>query len=129
MVEDGPTLTHGGMAYGAATVAAHRFGVAEIVDPRPSAVGSVAAAFRDFPHLQRAIPALGYSEGQLDDLRETLAALPCDFILSATPVDLGRLLPTGREVVRVSYEFEEMDGDSLLQAVHAALADRSLKNE
>jgi predicted GTPase len=116
VVEDGPTLTHGGMAFGAGVVAAHRFG-ARIVDPRPFAVGSLADTYREFSHLEQVVPAMGYSEAQLEHLKKTLDAVPCDLVLSATPVDLGRLLKLSRPIVRVTYEFREVDGNALEQAV------------
>ncbi len=103
VVEDGPTTTHGGMAYGAGLVAAKARGAAEIVDPRPYAVGSIAAAYRQYPHLGPIIPALGYYPGQLADLEATLRRAPADLIVSATPVDLGLLVALDKPVVRVSY--------------------------
>jgi len=89
VVEDGPTLTHGEMTYGAGVVAARRFGAAEIVDPRPYAVGSIAETLAAHPRLERLIPAMGYGEAQVADLRRTLEAMPVDVVLSASPIDLG----------------------------------------
>jgi predicted GTPase len=111
VVEDGPTLTHGGMAFGAGTVAARRFGAAEVVDARPFAVGAVADAFRAFPHLHGEVPALGYGQRQTADLQATLNAVPADLVLDATPVDLGRLLRLDKPVVAVSYAFRERGGE------------------
>lgn len=113
VVEDGPTLTHGGMPYGAATLAARRHGAAELADPRPHAVGSIASAFRAFPHLGRVLPALGYAARQLQELRETIEATPCDLVLVGTPVDLGSLLGLRRETLRVRYDVEEEEGAPL----------------
>jgi predicted GTPase len=113
VVEDGPTLTHGGMAYGAGVVAARRYGAQAIVDPRPYAVGSLADVFRAFPHLAQVVPAMGYSPDQLSDLKATLEAIPCDLILSATPVALGDLLHLVRPLLRVTYEFRELKDGSL----------------
>jgi predicted GTPase len=107
VVEDGPTLTHGGMAFGAGTVAARRYGAAEVVDARPFAVGAVAEAFRAFPHLQGEVPAVGYGERQVADLEATLSAVPADVVLDATPVALRRLLRLDKPIVEVSYRFEE----------------------
>jgi predicted GTPase len=107
VVEDGPTLTHGGMAFGAGTVAAHRHGAAEVVDARPFAVGAIADAFRAYPHLRGEVPALGYGERQVADLQATLNAVPADVVLDATPVDLRRLLRLDKPVVEVSYRFAE----------------------
>ncbi|MDW7709359.1 MAG: cyclic 2,3-diphosphoglycerate synthase [Deferrisomatales bacterium] len=112
-VEDGPTLTHGGMAYGAATLAARQLGAAELVDPRPHAQGSLREAYREYPHLGRVLPALGYSPEQLRELRETIEATPCDLVLVGTPVDLPRLLGLTVPAVRVRYEVEEAGGPTL----------------
>jgi predicted GTPase len=113
VVEDGPTLTHGGMAFGAGVVAARNHGAKEIVDPRPFAVGSLIEVYRRFPHLKQVVPAMGYSKLQIADLEATLEAIPCDLILSATPVDLGRLFQIARPLLRVTYEFRQLGGDSL----------------
>jgi len=122
VVEDGPTLTHGEMTYGAGVVAARRFGAAEIVDPRPYAVGSIAETLAAHPRLERLIPAMGYGEAQVADLRRTLEALPVDVVLSASPIDLGRLLRLGRPVVRVRYELEEVAGPSLASFLEPIVA-------
>jgi predicted GTPase len=121
VVEDGPTLTHGGMTFGAGVVAARRHGAQEIVDPRPFAVGSLVDVYREFPHLKEVVPAMGYSELQLADLKATLAGIPCDMILSATPVDLGRLLHLARPLHPVTYEFRELGGNSLVAIVEKFL--------
>jgi predicted GTPase len=107
VVEDGPTVTHGDMAFGAGVVAARRFGAVEIVDPRPYASGSLAQVYADYPHIDCIVPAMGYSKSQLNDLKRTLNDVPCDLILSATPVDLGRLLHIEKPIMQVSYEFIE----------------------
>jgi len=107
IVEDGPTLTHGGMKTGAGTVAARRYGAKEIVDARPYAVGAIAAAFHEFPHLEGEVPAMGYSPRQIRDLAATLNAVPADVVLDATPAALTRLLTVGKPLVQVSYEFKE----------------------
>lgn len=116
VVEDGPTLTHGGMAFGAGVVAARQYGAA-IVDPRPHAAGSLAEVYRQFPHLEQVVPAMGYSERQIADLQATLEGISCDLILSATPVDLQRLLRLSRPLVQVHYDFREMDGTPLARKV------------
>jgi predicted GTPase len=118
VVEDGPTLTHGGMATGAGTVAAERFGADEIVDPRPHAVGSLAETFHAFPHLTRAIPAMGYSPSQLRDLEATLRAIPADAIIDATPANLDRLITLGTPIIDVRYEFRER-GDTFRHLLEA----------
>lgn len=124
VVEDGPTLTHGGMAFGAGVVAARRYGAAAIVDPRPHAAGSLAEVFRQFPHLEQVVPAMGYSEAQIADLQSTLEAMPADLILSATPVDLQRLLQLSRPLVQVRYDYREMDGAPLARKVRECVSVR-----
>ena len=119
VVEDGPTLTHGGMTFGAGVVAARRFGAAEIVDPVPYASGELAATLHRYPALEHLIPAMGYGRGQMHELETTLNAMPADLVLSATPIDLTRVLKLRKPVVRVRYELEEMTG-SLAQPGQAA---------
>ena len=92
VVEDGPTLTHGGMTFGAGTVAARQGGAAELVDPRPGAVGSIAETLARYPQLGSVLPAMGYSELQLRELEETIDASDCDVVVTGTPFDLGRLI-------------------------------------
>lgn len=106
VMEDGPTLTHGEMAYGAGVTAARRFGAAELVDPRPYAVRSIAETFRKYPHIGPLLPAMGYGEEQIRDLEETINATPCDLVLAATPVDIRRLLKVRYPVDRVRYELQ-----------------------
>ena len=108
VVEDGPTLTHGGMTYGAGIVAARRFG-AEPVDPRPYAVGSIAEVLARYPDLGPLVPAMGYGDEQTRELAATLDAVPADLVLAATPIDLTRVLPLNKPVVRVRYDLEETD--------------------
>ena len=106
VIEDGPTLTHGEMAYGAGVTAARRFGAAELVDPRPYAVRSIAETFQQYPHIGPLLPAMGYGEEQIRDLEETINATPCDLVLAATPVDIRRLLNVRYPVDRVRYELQ-----------------------
>jgi predicted GTPase len=106
VIEDGPTLTHGEMAYGAGVTAARRFGAAELVDPRPYAVRSIAETFRKYPHIGPLLPAMGYGDEQIRDLEETINATPCDLVLAATPVDIRRLLKVRYPVDRVRYELQ-----------------------
>jgi predicted GTPase len=108
VVEDGPTLTHGEMPYGAGVVAANRYNAAALVDPRPYAVGSIQKTFEKFPHLWRVLPAMGYSEVQCHELAETIKRVPCDLVLVATPIDLARTINLDKPSVRVSYEVEEI---------------------
>jgi predicted GTPase len=106
VIEDGPTLTHGEMPYGAGVVAAHRFGAAELVDPRPYAVGSIAETFKKYPHIGPLLPAMGYGDGQVEELEETINAADCDLVLGATPIDLRRLIDVRHPMDRVRYELQ-----------------------
>jgi predicted GTPase len=128
VVEDGPTLTHGGMTYGAGIVAAERFGAAEVVDPRPYAVGALAETLAKYPALGPLLPAMGYGDAQIADLEATLNAMPADLVLAATPIDLTRVLHPVLPVVRVRYELEEIAGERLedLLAPIVAMARPSL---
>jgi predicted GTPase len=108
VVEDGPTLTHGEMTYGAGIIAAQALGAAEIVDPRPYAVRSIAATFAKYPHTGPLLPAMGYGGDQIADLEETINATPADLVLIATPIDLGRLIRINRPYQRVRYELQEI---------------------
>lgn len=116
VVEDGPTLTHGGMTYGAGMVAADQFEAAEIVDPRPYAVGSIEDAYTKYPNLGKLIPALGYYEDQLKDLEESIKATPCDLILIGSPIDIRRVIDLDKPAMRVRYDLEEM-GEPTLDSV------------
>jgi predicted GTPase len=113
VIEDGPTLTHGGMAYGAGFLAAGKYGAAEIVDPRPYAAGSIRATLEKYPGIKNVLPAMGYTPEQVRELKETIEHAPCDLVVIATPIDLRRLLDLKKESVRVSYEIEELDGMEL----------------
>jgi predicted GTPase len=106
VVEDGPTLTHGEMPYGAGVVAAKQFGAAEIVDPRPFAEGSIRGTFEKFTHLHDLVPAMGYSPTQCHELETTINRVPCDLVLVATPIDLARVIHIEKPALRVSYETE-----------------------
>jgi predicted GTPase len=117
VVEDGPTLTHGGMAYGAGIVAARRFGAGRIVDPTPYAVGSIADIVAAYPMHEPLVPAMGYGDGQVADLAATLNAMPVDVVLAATPIDLTRVLALNKPIVRVRYELEEVSGPPLAELV------------
>jgi predicted GTPase len=112
VIEDGPTLTHGGMTYGAGVVAARRFG-ASLVDPRPYAVGTIAETLARYPRLESLVPAMGYGAAQVADLEATLNATPADVVLAATPIDLTRVLRPALPVVRVRYELDQIAGPAL----------------
>src|SRR5262249_20706513 len=123
-IEDGPTLTHGGMTYGAGSIAAKRWGAAELVDPRPYARGSLVETLQTYPALQRLLPAMGYSTHQLADLEATINAIPCDAVIFGTPVDLRHLLTLHVPAVRVSYDIEEISQPTLAVIV-PLLAERT----
>jgi len=113
VVEDGPSITHGGMPYGAGELAAERFGAAEMVDPRPYAVGSLRDIFAAYPHITRVLPAMGYGPDQLRELAATIRAAPCDTVILGTPVDLRRILAMDRPVARVRYDLLEIGRPTL----------------
>jgi predicted GTPase len=106
VIEDGPTLTHGEMPYGAGVVAAQKFGARELVDARPFAVGSLRDTFEKYPHLEKVLPAVGYSSEQIEELEATINETECDLVVSATPVDLSRLISIGKPLIRVRYEYQ-----------------------
>ncbi len=108
VVEDGPTLTHGEMKIGAGTVAAQKFGAAEMIDPRPYAVGKLARTFQRYPDVGKLLPAMGYGEEQIKDLESTINATDCDSVIIATPIDLGRIIKINKPNTRVIYDLEEI---------------------
>lgn len=108
VVEDGPTLTHGGMKYGAGVVAAEESGAAELIDPRPYAVGSIKEAFEKYPDIGKLLPAMGYGNGQTKDLQDTINSVDCDSVVIGTPIDLTKIINIEKPSVRVSYELEEI---------------------
>jgi predicted GTPase len=113
VIEDGPTLTHGEMAYGAAWVAAQRFGAAEIIDPRPYAVGSIKATYEKYPTTGNVLPAMGYGDKQIRELEKTINAVDCDLVLVGTPIDLTRVLKIKKPSQRVRYELQEIGQPTL----------------
>ena len=117
VVEDGPTLTHGGMAYGAGVVAARRFGAARLVDPRPAAVGSIRDVLDRYPRLEPLVPAMGYGPLQVHELEATLNAVDADLVLAATPIDLTRVLKLDKPITRVRYDLVQVDGMPLSQII------------
>ncbi|MBN1371513.1 MAG: GTPase [Anaerolineaceae bacterium] len=119
VIEDGPTLTHGEMAYGAGWVAARRFGAAEIVDPRPYAVGTIADTYRKYPSTGPILPAMGYGEAQTRDLEETINKADVDLVISATPIDLTRVLKVRKPMQRVRYELQEIGQPTLEEILKA----------
>jgi predicted GTPase len=109
VVEDGPTLTHGGMTYGAGWFAAKSAGASEIVDAKPYAVGTIAATYKKYPNSGAILPAMGYSDQQIADLEATINATPCDVVVEGTPIDLTRILKTNKPIAEVTYELEEIE--------------------
>jgi predicted GTPase len=118
-IEDGPTLTHGEMTYGAAVLAAKQHGAAELVDPRPFAVGAIAQTFEDYPGVGTLLPAMGYGKQQVEDLRKTIERSDADLVLVGTPIDLRRLVDFERPALRVTYSLQEV-GEPTLADVLAA---------
>ena len=113
VVDDGPTLTHGGMPFGAGLVAARNAGAATIVDPRPYAAGSIRETFEKWPQLTNVLPAMGYSDGQLWELATTINAADCDVVVTGTPIDLGRLIQSRHPIRHVRYELEEIGSPTI----------------
>jgi predicted GTPase len=113
VIEDGPTVTHGGMSFGAGYVAAQKFGAGAVVDPRPAAVESIAKTFAKYTHLEKVLPAMGYGDKQIQDLAETIDRVDCDLIVSGTPIDLNRLIKTRRPLLSVGYELQEIGSPTL----------------
>ena len=117
VVEDGPTLTHGEMPFGAGSIAARVFGAGEIVDPRPFSTGSIRSTYRTYPHIGFVLPAMGYSPGQIADLEETINRSDCDLVLFATPIQLTRILSINKPAVRVRYEYEDHGSPTLKEVL------------
>jgi len=114
VVEDGPTLTHGEMSFGAGLIAAKKYNASEIVDPRPWSVGTIKEAFHHYPHMGPVLPAMGYSQDQISDLEKTIHDTDCDLVLFATPIHLTRILSINKPAIRVRYEYQD-HGDSRLE--------------
>jgi len=121
VIEDGPTLTHGGMQYGAGVIAAERFNAEELVDPRPYIVDSIADTYRKYPKIGRLLPAMGYGDAQIKDLQETVNRVDCDGIVIGTPIDLGRLLTFKVPTTRVKYDLQEIGLPNLQSVIERKL--------
>jgi predicted GTPase len=117
VVEDGPTLTHGEMRFGAGTVIARKFGAREIVDPRAFAVGTMAGTYRAYPAIGALLPAMGYSDQQVRDLETTIDRVPCEVVIVGTPIDLSRIVKISKPVVRARYELQEIGQPDLAHVV------------
>ncbi len=122
VIEDGPTITHGGMPFGAGTVAARQAGAGSRVDPRSAAVGSIAETFRKFPHIGPVLPAMGYGDEQLRELEATINATECDVVIAGTPFDLGRLIESRHPIRHVTYALEQLGEPTLEQALAPTIA-------
>jgi predicted GTPase len=122
VVDDGPTLTHGEMPFGAGLVAARRAGAARIADPRPLAVGSLRDVFERWPQLTSVLPAMGYSDEQLSDLEETINKVECDVVVTGTPIDLGRLIESRHPIRHVRYELEEIGRPTIADVLEPVVA-------
>lgn len=127
VIEDGPTLTHGEMKYGAGVVAARQYGAAELVDPRPWVTGEMAETFQKYPGIGQLLPAMGYSPQQIRDMETTINASDCDTVVVATPIDLGRLLTIKKPFVKVGYELEEVGHPKLKEILDGFCAAKGLK--
>jgi predicted GTPase len=128
VVEDGPTVTHGGMRYGAGTVAARMAGAAELVDPRPWAVGQIAETFERYPNIGALLPSMGYGAQQLAELEATMQAVPCDVVVTGTPIDLGRLLDPGHPLRHARYEYADVGPPTLAEALEPFLAGLAVRS-
>jgi predicted GTPase len=113
VIEDGPTLTHGEMKIGAGTVAAQKYGAAEMVDPRPYTVGKLSTTFQIYPNIGTLLPAMGYGEQQLKDLEETINKTVCDSVVIGTPIDLNRIIKINKPNTRVYYDLQEIGDPDL----------------
>lgn len=121
VIEDGPTITHGSMPYGAGTIAATKLGASEIVDPRPYAVGSIKESYKKYAHLGAVLPALGYGGKQIAELKETIDHTPCDVVVIGTPIDLRRVMTINKPTVRVKYELQVLGPVTLDQILEEFL--------
>ena len=118
VIEDGPTLTHGEMAYGAGVMAAYRYGAEELVDPREFAVGTIKETFEKYPDIGTLLPAMGYGEKQMNDLESTINKIDADLVIIATPIDLGRIVKFKKPTLRVTYELEEIGSPTLKEILN-----------
>jgi len=127
VVEDGPTLTHGEMNYGAAYVAAKEHGAAEIIDPRPYAVGSIKEVYKKYTHLENILPAMGYGKTQMKELKETIEKIPCDLVLIGTPIDLARHLKFNKPSLRITYYLKERTTPNLKEIIEKVIKVKTKK--
>jgi predicted GTPase len=121
VVEDGPTLTHGDMSYGAGFIAAQRWNAGSIVDPKPHAMGLMADTLEKYPHIHQVLPAMGYSPRQIKDLETTINNCDCDLVMFATPIDLPELIDINKPTLRIRYEYEDKQDPTLAQVLEKRL--------
>ena len=121
VVEDGPTLTHGEMTFGAGIVAAEKYGAAELVDPRPFTVGSITETFEKYPEIGTLLPAMGYGDGQMKDLEMTIENSDADLVIIGTPIDLRKIITMNKPALRVYYELQEIGRPTLADALQKIL--------
>jgi predicted GTPase len=126
VIEDGPTVTHGGMSFGVGYLAARELGATKIVNPRPFLQGTLRETFVEYRHIAEVLPAMGYGPQQIADLEATINAIPAELVLVATPVDLGRLLRLNKKTVRLTYEMEPLGEPSPEQIIDGFLEERAL---
>lgn len=124
VVEDGPTLTHGEMKYGAGVVAAQKFGAKEIIDPRPYAVGTISQTYQNYPKIGTLLPAMGYGKKQIQELQETINTADCDLVIIGTPIDLTRIIKINKKSIRVKYELQEIGRPNLEEVLSQKVKDR-----
>jgi len=124
VVEDGPTLTHGGMKYGAGVVAAQKYGAKEIVDPRPYAIGTIKDTYTKYPEIGTLLPAMGYGKKQIRELEDTINAVDCDIVIIGTPIDLSRIIKINQKSIRVKYELQEIGKPNLEEVLSQKIKDR-----
>jgi len=124
VVEDGPTLTHGGMEYGAGWFAAKQAGASEIVDARPNAVGTIKATYEKYPNAAKILPAMGYGDQQVKDLEDTINATDADVVVEGTPIDLKRIISVNKPIANIRYELEEVEPGTIKEML-AAVVDES----
>ncbi len=126
VIEDGPTLTHGDMEYGAGAIAAWKFGAKELIDPRPKAIGSIKATFEKYNHLGIILPAMGYGTKQIEELEKTINAIDCDLVVIGTPIDLSKLINIKHKTVRVKYDLQEIGQPDLMSVLEPLLKEKGL---
>jgi len=124
VVEDGPTLTHGEMKYGAGVVAAQKYGAKEIVDPRPYAIGTIKDTYTKYPGIGTLLPAMGYGKKQIQELEDTINAVDCDIVIIGTPIDLSRIVKINKKSIRVKYELQEIGRPDLEEVLNQKIKDR-----